>query len=286
LDLSLKSLTLDAGTVAFFDEGQGQPVVLLHGAPLTALGFLRVIRELRRHYRVIAPDLPGFGYSEPRSSFPGTLGAYAQVVEELCCRLELRDMVVFVNDASGSFGLRAAARMADRVAGLVVADTVSLPLSGGAWWVKQVLKYVVASPLVRFVNRRWNLLPWLVVSVAPWLRRFRREERKLLVQQFDTEAKRERVIDVSEHLARDDAFIADTVAAIRAHLEAKPTLLLYGQLDPMRMTGAVGRFERMFARSSVRIIPWEEHFPILASGQRVAEVVHQWILTDGAKMNG
>lgn len=63
LGLRIRRVATPSGDIAFVDEGEGPPVLLLHGAPLTSLGFVRVVRELRTQQRVIAPDLPGFGRS-------------------------------------------------------------------------------------------------------------------------------------------------------------------------------------------------------------------------------
>ena len=277
LGLAQRSVHLLGGRVCYIDEGTGPPIVLLHGAPVTSLGFVRVVRELKTHYRVLAPDLPGFGYSEPSTGVSGTLESYARFVEEFCRVLALERMVLYVNDASGCFGIAAAARLVPDVAGLVVASTVPIPLTGAAWLVKQMLMHLVSSQLVRLLNRRLNMLPWLVATVAPWLHPFSKAERRVLTRQFDTIEKRERLIDLFAQIGRDDDFMRRTAALARDRLAHVPTLLLYGQFDPMRMIGGVSRFRRMFPNSVVRIIPLEEHFPILSSGTRVAGVVHAWI---------
>lgn len=279
LGLTRRRVRLRSGTITYIDEGAGRPVILLHGAPVTSLGFVRVIRGLRTHYRVLAPDLPGFGSSEPAETFDGTLAAYAAAVEEFCGALDLRDVVFYVNDSSGAFGLVAAARLHRRVAGLVVADTVPIPLTGLAWPVKLVLRHVLPSRSVRAANRRWNLLPWLVATVAPWRHPFTAAERATLVAQFDTPRKRDRILDVFAHMGWDDAFMRDAAAHAAVALADTPTLILYGQFDPMRVVGGVRRYRRLLRNHRVVIVPWEEHFPMLAEGDRVADAVCAWLET-------
>jgi len=281
LGLQFQSLTLPSGEIAYVDEGEGPTVLLLHGAPLTALGFVRVIRTMRAHYRVIAPDLPGFGRSRPAPGFDGSLAAYARFVEDFCRALELRAFFVYLNDSSACIGLPALASLAPEIAGIVVASTVPLPLTGAARVVKFGLEHVVSSAPIRILNRRYNLLPWLVVTIAPFLAPFPAAERAVLRGQFDTPAKRDRILDVFAQMGRDDSFMRAAAERARTHLSETPALLLYGQLDPMRFIGAVGRFKRLFRRHAVRIIRFEEHFPILASGARVAETMHAWIVSLG-----
>jgi haloalkane dehalogenase len=279
LGLRVCATSVGGARVTYVDEGEGPPIVLLHGAPLTSLGFVRVIKELERHHRVIAPDLPGFGGSELPPNFRGTLEEYAAFVVDFCRELHLRGFAVYVNDSSGCIGLAAAATMADWVAGLVVADTVPIPLTGAAWPVRMILKYVLGSWLVRALNRSLNLLPWLVASVAPLLKPFARDERRALVREFDTRAKRERVLDLFAHMGSNDAFMRRTASAVAERLRSRPALILYGQFDPMRLIGGAGRFRALLPNSVTAIVPFEEHFPILASGARVGRIVHEWMRT-------
>ena len=272
-----KSITLPMGHITYTDVGSGPTLLLLHGAPMTSLSFGRALDVWAPRYRVLAPDFPGFGESSAAVDFGGRLSDYADFVEAFCEALNLDDVYLYLSDASGAIGLDAASRMPSRIAGLVLAGTVAFPLTGRAWVVRLMLKYVVSSRLVRFLNRRFNLFPWMVASVAPFLRPLTPVEQHKLRSQFDTEAKRERVIDVFEHMGRDTAFMAAIPHRVHAALRDTPTLLLFGQFDPVRFVGAIGRFRRMFSRPKVCIIPLEEHFPILASGKRVGEEVDQWI---------
>jgi haloalkane dehalogenase len=221
-------MVLDGAAISYVDEGRGPVVVLLHGAPLTSLGFVRVIRSLREDHRVIAPDLPGFGGSQLTPAFSGALSGYATFVERFCLALGLDALYLYVNDSSGGFGLEAAARLHDRVRGLIVADTVQIPLAGRAWPVRQVLTHLMGLRLVRWLNRRLNLLPWLVATVAPYLSPFSRRERQALVSEFDTPAKRDRVVDLFREMGRDQAFMRRAAEHVSQQLREVPTLLLYG----------------------------------------------------------
>ena len=80
----MHTLELSSGPAAYIDDGDGSTVLLLHGAPMTAIGFARVIDRLARHHRVIAPDLPGFGNSAANARFSGSLRAYADFVHDPC----------------------------------------------------------------------------------------------------------------------------------------------------------------------------------------------------------
>jgi haloalkane dehalogenase len=279
LGLRVRRIAIPSGDIAFIDEGDGPPVLLLHGAPVTSLGFVRVIRSLRARHRVIAPDLPGFGQSRAATRFGGSLPEYAKSIEEFVDALELPSFVLFGCDAGACMGLAAAAKIPSRIAGLVIADTVPLPLMGRAWLVKMILRHIVSSRFVRFLNRRFNLVPWLVATLDPRRRPFSAHERAVLTSQYDSREKRDRILDVFFAMGRDDEFMRETGAAVAACLANKPALLLFGQFDPVRFVGAISRFREMFPRSTVAIIRKEKHFPILAAGEEVATAMKNWMST-------
>ena len=63
--LPLKTLELQSRHVSLIDQGQGEPLLLVHGFPLDHSMWREQIEFFKTKYRVICPDLPGFGASEP-----------------------------------------------------------------------------------------------------------------------------------------------------------------------------------------------------------------------------
>lgn len=101
-------------------------MLLLHGFPSASHQFRRLIDALGRRYRLIAPDYPGFGYSDAPDStstgggFSYTFERLADVIEGFCEQLELSRFVAYVFDFGGPVGMRLAARHPEWIAGLVV----------------------------------------------------------------------------------------------------------------------------------------------------------------------
>jgi haloalkane dehalogenase len=115
----------DGLRLAHIDEGEGEPVVFVHGEPTWSYLWRKVIPPVAdAGYRCIAPDHAGFG----RSDKPTDLGWYSydrhcELFRELLERLDLRAATVVVHDWGGPIGLRAAVEQPDRVARLVIMDT-------------------------------------------------------------------------------------------------------------------------------------------------------------------
>ena len=115
----------DGLRLAHLDEGQGSPVVFVHGEPTWSYLWRKVIPPVRdAGYRCIAPDLPGFG----RSDKPTELGWYTYdrhtaSLASLLSELDVHEATVVVHDWGGPIGLRVAVEHPERVARLVILDT-------------------------------------------------------------------------------------------------------------------------------------------------------------------
>jgi pimeloyl-ACP methyl ester carboxylesterase len=106
------------------EDGQGPAVVLLHGVFVDHSSWNGVIDRLRSGFRVVAPDLPGFGASEkpPASRFPYGVEAFAEAVADLYGGLELGRAAVVGHGLGGAVALTLAARHPELVARLVLVD--------------------------------------------------------------------------------------------------------------------------------------------------------------------
>lgn len=102
-------------------EGRGIPVLLLHTAGQNGVQWRHVQGGLASHgYHVVVPDLPGHGRSEPAPGGPvRDLGEYAAWCEELIKGLGLDRPFVVGCSIGGRISLDLAARMGDRLGGVV-----------------------------------------------------------------------------------------------------------------------------------------------------------------------
>ena len=115
------------------ETGQGRPVLMLHGNPTWGFLYRRVVERLTGdRLRIVLPDLVGLGFSDkPRDASQHTLENHARWIGALIDELDL-DHVVFVGqDWGGAIGMTAFADRPDRLAGLVVLNTVLGPPKPG-----------------------------------------------------------------------------------------------------------------------------------------------------------
>lgn len=120
--------------IAFIDEGpRDAPIVLLmHGEPTWSFLYRHVIPALKNQYRVLAPDLVGFGRSDkPASREAYTYEKHVRWMLGWVDALDLRDITLFCQDWGGLIGLRLVAARPDRFAAVIAANT-GLPVGTGS----------------------------------------------------------------------------------------------------------------------------------------------------------
>ena len=267
-------LELDAVRIHYVDEGQGPILLFLHPAPASSFLFREFICRLRSRFRCIALDYPGFGLSEGKSGFGFTLPEYAAVVRDFVQTLDLTDIILFVHDSGGPIGLGAARQAPNRYKALILTDTFAFPLTAYPF-MRGMLRCVTSRPF-RFLNRRFNLMPRIVATLAPVRRRLSREERAVYRQLFPTLKSRDRILDLMSQLLTQQQYLQQVEEGIQQHLHDLPVLLMYGQFDPARLAGWPRRFEELFPHHRTRIIPGEGHFPHEGSPARMIAEILDW----------
>ena len=112
--------------LAHIDEGEGEPVLLLHGEPTWGFLWRKVMGPLlEAGYRCIVPDLPGFGRSDkPVDDDWYTYDRHTAAVVSLLEELDLTGVTLVVHDWGGPIGLRVASiEVPDRFSRLIAMDT-------------------------------------------------------------------------------------------------------------------------------------------------------------------
>lgn len=116
----------DGMRLAHVDEGEGAPVVMLHGEPTWSYLYRKVMgRVLEAGHRCVLPDLPGFGRSDkPVDDAWYSYDNHTRAISTLLEELDLRDVTLVVQNWGGPIGLRVATlERPERVARIVAMDT-------------------------------------------------------------------------------------------------------------------------------------------------------------------
>lgn len=120
---SIRTLEADGIRVFYREAGapDGAVVLLLHGFPASSFMFRELIPRLADQYRVIAPDLPGFGFTEvpPTRNYVYSFDALARTIAAFTEALHIARYALYVFDYGAPTGFRLAMAHPERVAAIV-----------------------------------------------------------------------------------------------------------------------------------------------------------------------
>lgn len=130
----------------YVDQGEGEPIICLHGQPTWGYLYRHMIGPLSKHNRVIVPDHMGFGKSGTPQDREYTLQSHTENLAALIEHLDLRDITFVIQDWGGPIGTAYTVRNPDRVKRLVYMNTLNgyggnskdLPSPNEAPWLRWI----------------------------------------------------------------------------------------------------------------------------------------------------
>jgi haloalkane dehalogenase len=270
-DFEPRYLELDGLRMHYLDQGDGPTVLLLHGEPTWSFLYRTVIRELGA-FRCVATDYFGFG----RSDKPTDVGwySYDRHTESLIAfveRLDLRDVVVVVQDWGGPLGFRLCVERPERIARLVVLNTgIGARAPNEEWLRFQAFMRRVGTGIVPGQLVRLSLVqPADDAVIAGYDAPFPVPESRAGVVAFP-----EIVATSAEHPS------APAMLDVRERLKSfdRPSLVLFSDSDPI--------FSRRAAEVMAELLPRAELDPPLAGaghflqedqGEAVGRRIADWL---------
>lgn len=120
----------------YVDEGEGSPILCLHGEPTWGYLYREVIPILKKNHRVIVPDYMGFGKSETPQDVEYTARRHTDNIELLVEELDLNEITLVVHDWGGQIGGALALRQQHRITRIVVMNTMlslGMPAEDECW---------------------------------------------------------------------------------------------------------------------------------------------------------
>ena len=134
-----------AGKVHYIDEGVGDPILFLHGNPTWSFLYRGIIIRLKKRFRCIALDYPGFGLSARPENYRYTPREHAGVVRDLVLDLDLQNLTIMGQDWGGPIGLAVAVEELPRLRALVMGNTWYWPLD--TWQLKTFAYVMSMAPM-------------------------------------------------------------------------------------------------------------------------------------------
>ncbi|ELR70538.1 hydrolase, alpha/beta fold family protein [Fulvivirga imtechensis AK7] len=141
----------DSTTIAYVDEGRGdKTLIFVHGLATYLPSWQKNIPELKKHYRCIAIDLPGYGRSS-KSLSHATMSYYAQSINQLIEKLKLEKVTMVGHSMGAQVSMTVALQYPEKVESLILAAPAGFETFNEkeAIWLRSIFKpeaVAAASP--------------------------------------------------------------------------------------------------------------------------------------------
>lgn len=231
------------------ETGQGPSLVLLHGLFTDHTTWDSVSQELGQQYRVVAPDLPGFGQSEkpPESRFPYGITAFADAVVDLYAGLELGRAIMVGHALGAAVAITLAARHPELISRLVLVDALCYPSRS------DLASRVAHMPLIGgfAFKQLWGKPAFKAYFKESYLSRDARISSSRLdayYESFNTPAARASAL-ATLRATRDTRAVVAHIARI-----ATPTLVIWGSEDTLYPAALGQRMAREIPNAGFQLI--------------------------------
>lgn len=266
------------GTVHYLDEGEGPPILFLHGNPTWSFLYRGVIIRLRKRFRCIAVDYPGFGLSAHPDDYGYTPAEHADVVRALVRHLDLKDLTIMGHDWGGPIGLRVALDEMVRLRALVMGNTWYWPVD--AWHLKAFAYVMSSAPMQTQVLKR----NFFVERVIPFGVKYPLAEEVLdhYREPLATPRSRIGVAELPRQLLEASLWLGDLADEVRDRLSNVPMLLTWGIEDLAYPRSFMERFREDFRLTSIHRVDAKHFIQEDAPGE-VAEAIEAFLSRPGSR---
>jgi pimeloyl-ACP methyl ester carboxylesterase len=276
-----RTVDVDGLNVFYREAGRRDaPVILLlHGFPTSSHMFRGLIPALSDRYRVIAPDLPGFGFTEApdRASFSYTFAHLAKVVDRFTEVLGLNRFAVFVFDYGAPIGFRIALKHPDRITAIISqnGNAYEVGLSEGwnpiqAYWREPTAANRAAlRDFLKPETTKWQYVHGVSDEslVAPESYTL---DSALLARPGNDEIQLDLFLDYASNVA----LYPDFQGYLRTY--RPPLLAVWGKNDPFFLSPGADAFRRDVPDAEVRFYD-TGHFALETHGAEIAAAIGEFL---------
>ncbi len=269
----------------YLDEGQGDPVVMVHGNPSWSFYYRDLTKALRDRYRVIVPDHIGCGLSEKPGddAYSYTLKQRVDDLEALLEHLDVREKITLVvHDWGGMIGMAYATRHPQRIARLVILNTAAFHLPAGKKF-PLALKICRDTALGEFLVLKMNMFALMAAKVGCKRNPMPPALRGAYCAPYDVPKDRIATLRFVQDIPLkpgDRGY--DLVSEVEAGLEqfgALPMLICWGLKDFVFDRHFLKEWQRRFPNADVHAFADCGHYILEDAKDEVIPLIEQFLVT-------
>jgi pimeloyl-ACP methyl ester carboxylesterase len=258
--------------VHFRDEGEGFPIVLVHGTAASLHTWDAWTHELKKTNRVIRLDLPAFGITGPNKNADYSLEAYTTFLHSFLEKLQLKKFHIAGNSLGGNIAWNYTADYPENVEKLILVDASGLPTN--------------KQPPAIFKMAKTPLLKTLFLYVTPKILIKKNIEEVYADDSKITDELVDRYHKMALRVGNRKAFIdraktdfgLDSIVNIKKLKSIQtPTLLIWGAQDLWIPLGNGIRMDRILVNSRLEILENSGHVPMEENPKESLEILKNFL---------
>ncbi|MDH3738101.1 MAG: alpha/beta hydrolase, partial [Alphaproteobacteria bacterium] len=280
-DTSYRTADVDGLNIFYREAGpkDAPALLLLHGFPTSSHMFRDLMPALANTYRVIAPDLPGFGFSDApdRAEYAYTFETLANVIDRFTETIVVDRFAIYVFDYGAPIGLRLALRHPERITPLISqnGNAYAEGLSDGwdpireYWREPNEANRAALRDLLTPAKTQWQYTHGVpeTARVAPEAYTL---DSALLARPGNDDIQLDLLLDYASNVALYSAF----QAYFRQH--QPPLLAVWGQNDPFFLPAGAEAFRRDLPNAEIKFLD-TGHFALETHHREIARAIHDFL---------
>ncbi len=258
----------------YIEEGNGEPVLFVHGTPSWSFDFRSIIKQLSSTNRCIAVDHIGFGLSDKPEVYDYSTINHSRTLGKFVMEKNLQNITLVVHDFGGPIGLNFAIHHPERIKNLVI-------LNSWLWSSKTDPEFekfakVLKSPLLPFLYRYLNFSPRFILPKSFGDHKIPGRLLKQYTKPFANKSERNGALAFAQSLLNDQDWFEELWNK-RQSISDKPTLFIWGMKDPVIKPHNLDKFVSGFQNSMIKKIETSGHFPQEETPEKVTEYMVEFL---------
>lgn len=256
LGFESKTLKGKVSTIHYLVREHSHPkgtIVLVHGLGTSSSSWVRMLEHLNESHRIIALDLPGFGFSTVNAARGFCLlSEHVEALSELIAAVSDTRIILAGQSFGGWISCRYAARSPERIEQLVLIDTAGVYYPG-VETLRDLFTLKSVHDTRRLLNALWYRYPWYFKPFAGSIYR---------------ELESRRMNDVVASIEAAD-FLNEEYARL-----AMPVSIIWGKQDCVLSMASVDVLKRSLPHATIHLIDQCGHVPQLECPEKLAGILN------------
>lgn len=256
------SITIGSDTWRYVEGGKGETILLIHGMAGSKENWYATAHYLTRHYRVVTPDLPGFGESQNARDDDYRINAQVERLHRFVDEMQLARFHLVGHSMGGHIAGIFAARYPDRVATLTLMNSAGVEFKPNAF---QALLEQGENPFATQSLEKFDAFTRMIFEHPPFM-----PKRLRLAYMTRNSARTELWNRILQQISSEDSryYLQRELSGIQA-----PVLVLWCQQDQLLDVSSVATFRAGLPTAQIKILEGCGHMPMMEKPSATASAL-------------